>query len=364
MKQTANYKLNKPEVTDVVNIDDLNNNFDTLDAEVFKKVNKVSGKDLSSNDYTTAEKNKLAGIASGANNYSHPSTHPWSMITGAPTSYPANGGNASTVGGVAVASAGNIINRIPVIAADGAMEVGSYMDFHNGNDGVDCHTRLHISPEDKHLYINGARIETWNMISVSWVGIIAYIDEHISNTSSDINVHGKVRIGNCLDFPQGYTTDNDFYFEYYKISSLWWRAVAYDVRSNRVYTLTKMNGGTPVWDRVLTHGESFSDLNVMISYGLTNMNIDIVRGNWTANIGDFYTGVGTRPTTNHFNLMQWESGHFLTQFATLSSGWAQFWLRTKYTSDVNWGAWHSFGCGNSVSSTAPAYPQAGSLWTW
>lgn len=45
------------------------------------KVDKVSGKGLSTNDYTTTEKNKLAGIASGANNYTHPSTHPASMIT-------------------------------------------------------------------------------------------------------------------------------------------------------------------------------------------------------------------------------------------------------------------------------------------
>ena len=36
------------------------------------KVDKVSGKQLSTNDYTTTEKNKLAGIAAGANNYSHP----------------------------------------------------------------------------------------------------------------------------------------------------------------------------------------------------------------------------------------------------------------------------------------------------
>lgn len=35
-------------------------------AELAKKVDKVSGKELSTNDYTTAEKNKLAGIASGA----------------------------------------------------------------------------------------------------------------------------------------------------------------------------------------------------------------------------------------------------------------------------------------------------------
>jgi hypothetical protein len=35
-------------------------------AELAKKVDAVGGKVLSTNDYTTAEKNKLAGIASGA----------------------------------------------------------------------------------------------------------------------------------------------------------------------------------------------------------------------------------------------------------------------------------------------------------
>lgn len=36
------------------------------------KVDKISGKGLSTNDYTTAEKNKLAGIAEHANNYTLP----------------------------------------------------------------------------------------------------------------------------------------------------------------------------------------------------------------------------------------------------------------------------------------------------
>lgn len=46
------------------------------------KVDKVSGKQLSTNDYTTTEKNKLAGIAAGANNYSHPA---YTARTGVPT---------------------------------------------------------------------------------------------------------------------------------------------------------------------------------------------------------------------------------------------------------------------------------------
>ena len=53
-----------------------------LETALAGKVNTESGKGLSANDYTTAEKQKLAGIAAGANNYVHPSTHPASMITG------------------------------------------------------------------------------------------------------------------------------------------------------------------------------------------------------------------------------------------------------------------------------------------
>ena len=45
-----------------------------------KKVDKVAGKGLSTEDFTTAEKQKLAGIAAGANNYTHPASHPASMI--------------------------------------------------------------------------------------------------------------------------------------------------------------------------------------------------------------------------------------------------------------------------------------------
>ena len=48
---------------------------------ISNKVDKVQGKGLSTNDYTTTEKNKLAGIAANANNYSHPSSHPATMIT-------------------------------------------------------------------------------------------------------------------------------------------------------------------------------------------------------------------------------------------------------------------------------------------
>ena len=53
---------------------------DGLSASLDGKVDKESGKGLSTEDYTTIEKNKLAGIEASANNYTHPATHPASMI--------------------------------------------------------------------------------------------------------------------------------------------------------------------------------------------------------------------------------------------------------------------------------------------
>lgn len=46
---------------------------DDTTVDLSGKVDKVAGKGLSTNDYTTAEKTKLEGIAEGANKYVHPS---------------------------------------------------------------------------------------------------------------------------------------------------------------------------------------------------------------------------------------------------------------------------------------------------
>lgn len=45
-----------------------------MTAALNNKIDKISGKGLSTNDYTTAEKTKLYGIAEGANKYVHPTT--------------------------------------------------------------------------------------------------------------------------------------------------------------------------------------------------------------------------------------------------------------------------------------------------
>lgn len=52
-----------------------------LENEVNNKIDKQFGKGLSTEDYTTAEQTKLAGVENNANNYSHPATHSLDIIT-------------------------------------------------------------------------------------------------------------------------------------------------------------------------------------------------------------------------------------------------------------------------------------------
>lgn len=57
-----------------VKVSDESGDLTAIKNSLNNKVDKVSGKQLSTNDYTTVEKQKLASIANNANNYSHPTS--------------------------------------------------------------------------------------------------------------------------------------------------------------------------------------------------------------------------------------------------------------------------------------------------
>ena len=65
---------------------------DYVNAQLSTKVDKESGKGLSTNDFTTVEKNKLASISEGANNYSLPLATP-SVRGGVKVGYNTNSSN-------------------------------------------------------------------------------------------------------------------------------------------------------------------------------------------------------------------------------------------------------------------------------
>ncbi len=101
--ETENYGYPKPDLDDFYDVGDFNQAMDMIDGDIKgieeslssaidTKVDKVSGKGLSTNDYTTAEKIKLAGVAASANNYSLPAASA-SARGGVKTGYAQTGKN-------------------------------------------------------------------------------------------------------------------------------------------------------------------------------------------------------------------------------------------------------------------------------
>lgn len=65
--KTPNYNLNKPAQTDFYDVDVQNENMDLIDAALEKKVDKVEGKGLSTNDYNATDKKKVDNLPDDTN---------------------------------------------------------------------------------------------------------------------------------------------------------------------------------------------------------------------------------------------------------------------------------------------------------
>lgn len=89
MKLTTNYGLKKPEGSDVVNVEDFNENADIIDVELKRKANKTemptslpaNGGDADTVNGHTVNSDVPAGAKFSDTVYSHPAAHPASMIT-------------------------------------------------------------------------------------------------------------------------------------------------------------------------------------------------------------------------------------------------------------------------------------------
>lgn len=117
-------------------------------ADLDKKVDKVSGKGLSTNDYTTDEKTKLAGIAKGANNYTLPTA------------------SAQALGGVKVGDGINVSaeGKISVQVADGA-NPGLSLNNYTAEDkdklaGIEAGANKYTLPTASGSTLGGVKIGT------------------------------------------------------------------------------------------------------------------------------------------------------------------------------------------------------------
>jgi hypothetical protein len=133
----------------------------TVAGQIGQKVDKVTGKGLSTEDYTTADKTKLAGIAAGANNYVHPTAHPASIITQdtshrfvTDTEKSTWNGKASTA--VATASANGLMAAADKKKLDG-IAAGANNYVH-----PTAHPASMIAEDTSHRFITDAEREAWN----------------------------------------------------------------------------------------------------------------------------------------------------------------------------------------------------------
>ena len=133
----------------------------TVAEQIGQKVDKVTGKGLSTEDYTTAEKSKLAGIASGANNYVHPAAHPASMITEDTshrfiTDAEREAWNSKATGVVATQSVNGLMSAADKKKLDG-VAAGANNYVHPS-----AHPASMITQDATHRFVTDTEKSTWN----------------------------------------------------------------------------------------------------------------------------------------------------------------------------------------------------------
>ena len=134
----------------------LNNDPDfaaTMTAQLATKVDKITGKGLSTEDYSTTEKSKLAGIETGANKYVHPSTHAPSIIT-------QDVNNRFVTDAEKAVWSGKASTATVTTTANGLMSSADKMKL----DGVEENANNYIHPD------NGVTVGTYKSVTVDKKG--------------------------------------------------------------------------------------------------------------------------------------------------------------------------------------------------
>lgn len=172
IKTSTGYaKLSQWTSSQTVEMDDgttLEDKISSINTTIGNKVDKVSGKGLSTNDYTTTEKNKLAGIASGAevnvqSDWNVTDTNSDAYIKNKPSSMPANGGTSSTIsttlpiskggtGKTTGADAANVLLNSLMEGTDTPVDADYYIcQYVNGGTSNTSYTRRPISKLYKYI---------------------------------------------------------------------------------------------------------------------------------------------------------------------------------------------------------------------
>ena len=176
--------------------DNLNQSVSNINGELDKKVDKVTGKGLSTNDYTTAQKNKLSGIASGAEVNVQAD---WNVTNSSSDAYIKNKPTIDTT--LSSSSINAVQNKVINTALGGKVDKVT---------GKGLSTNDYTTAEKNKLagIASGAQVNVqadWNTTATSADSFIknkpnvytkAEIDEIMADVSSNFIVHGQADFDN------------------------------------------------------------------------------------------------------------------------------------------------------------------------
>lgn len=233
MKNTTYYNLKKPESADYYNIEDQNTNMDIIDVEINKKVDKIDGKGLSTEDYTTAEKNKLAQIYDWATGLFSLKSHHHDTVY-EKTITKKSGFNLEKSDSVSSASS-SILATLKGVKTAYDKAVSAY-NLASSKLGVTAKA----TDSDKLDGVQG----------INKFNITAHTRAETNKNPNNFREPGIYRLPNMLlNLPNGYSAgNNDFILLVTRIQDknpFWVQQKLLDVRSNREFTRRELGG---VWE--------------------------------------------------------------------------------------------------------------------
>lgn len=170
-------------------------------AKLGNKVDKETGKGLSTNDYTTTEKNKLAGIAEGANNYTLPAAS--STLGGVKTTN-TDGLDVLTANGYAPIP---IVDGIPYFMPVSVLENNGFPYLTVGNLDLNLPIAMSVGSNTKPVYfLDGYPYETTYTLEASVPANAKFTDTTYTAGNSGIAITAqKIYNKGILSLAQGTT---------------------------------------------------------------------------------------------------------------------------------------------------------------
>lgn len=170
-------------------------------AKLGNKVDKETGKGLSTNDYTTTEKNKLAGIAEGANNYTLPVAS--STLGGVKTTN-TDGLDVLTANGYAPIP---IVDGIPYFMPVSVLENNGFPYLTVGNLDLNLPIAMSVGSNTKPVYfLDGYPYETTYTLEASVPANAKFTDTTYTAGNSGIAITAqKIYNKGILSLAQGTT---------------------------------------------------------------------------------------------------------------------------------------------------------------